>query len=307
MGILRLGTRMLCATVLLAGGATASTLTGIVVDGNSSTPIPHAAIEVAVLIPDSVSLYDTSNATGAYSVTGIPGGNAIYVILCRVSGYAAFYMRYDALTAGDRQVDIVMWPKENPPSGGGGDSTTVAGVVLFELPGGGRNPVSQATVALNSGLGQASTQTGSDGKYSMRARRGSYALAVNAAGFQPLSATGVGVDSGGLTLNVLVKPNAVAIEPADNRSTPKSFALGNAYPNPFNPSTTILYELPERAYVTLKVFNLLGQEVATLVEGIQEAGYRSVVFNARNLVSGIYFYRLKTERFTGTRTLVLSR
>jgi hypothetical protein len=73
---------------------------------------------------------------------------------------------------------------------------------------------------------------------------------------------------------------------------PEQIALFPNYPNPFNPSTRIRYGLPEAAHVTIKVFNLMGVEVATLVEEMREAGHHEVVFNAGDLVSGTYFYRM---------------
>jgi len=88
---------------------------------------------------------------------------------------------------------------------------------------------------------------------------------------------------------------------------PGTFELMQNYPNPFNPTTTIRYAASRRSTVTLTVFNMLGQEVATLVHGEVEAGYHEVSFNANGLASGVYFYRLQAGAFTETRKLSLVR
>ena len=86
-----------------------------------------------------------------------------------------------------------------------------------------------------------------------------------------------------------------------------SYALHQNYPNPFNPSTTIRYGLPSRSHVVLTVFNTLGQQVAMLVEGEQEAGYHEVKFEAGGLASGVYFSRLQAGDFLQTRKLLLTK
>jgi hypothetical protein len=86
---------------------------------------------------------------------------------------------------------------------------------------------------------------------------------------------------------------------------PSTFALHQNYPNPFNPSTTISYDLPVRARVKLVIYNLLGQEVATLVNGEQEPGRYNVKFDARGLPSGIYFYRLEAGKFVDVKKMIL--
>ncbi len=74
---------------------------------------------------------------------------------------------------------------------------------------------------------------------------------------------------------------------------PNSYELSQNYPNPFNPSTTISFALPERSKITLRVFNILGQQVDLLFEGEKEAGYHRVKWNALNLATGIYIYQLE--------------
>jgi len=87
--------------------------------------------------------------------------------------------------------------------------------------------------------------------------------------------------------------------------TPKLFLLGQNYPNPFNPSTTITFDLPMKSLVTLKVFDLMGREVATIVSGELSAGNHTRQWNAANMSSGIYFYRLQAGSSIATKKLVL--
>ena len=85
------------------------------------------------------------------------------------------------------------------------------------------------------------------------------------------------------------------------------YSLSNNYPNPFNPTTKISYTIPERGYVSLKIFNVLGSEVAELVKGEVEAGSYIIEFNASTLPSGIYFYKLQAGSFVETKKMVLMK
>ena len=86
---------------------------------------------------------------------------------------------------------------------------------------------------------------------------------------------------------------------------PDSYILGQNYPNPFNPVTKIKYSIPKSSYVSLKVFDLLGNEVATLVNGTKQPGNYAVSFDAKNLASGVYIYQLKADGFKASRKFVL--
>lgn len=88
-------------------------------------------------------------------------------------------------------------------------------------------------------------------------------------------------------------------------SAPSKFELAQNYPNPFNPSTSITFTLPQSGNVKLSVYNLLGQEVQNLVSGFIEAGSHTINFNAKNLNSGIYLYKLEANGFTQTRKMTL--
>lgn len=88
---------------------------------------------------------------------------------------------------------------------------------------------------------------------------------------------------------------------------PTSYTLMQNYPNPFNPATVIGYQLPMNSLVTLKIYDVLGRDVQTLVNGSQRAGSYSIPFNAGSLPSGVYFYRLQAGSFTQTKKLVLMK
>lgn len=91
----------------------------------------------------------------------------------------------------------------------------------------------------------------------------------------------------------------------EDKSIPIKYALEQNYPNPFNPSTTIKFSIPEAGMVTLKVYNILGEEVATLINRELEAAHHQVMFNASALGSGVYLYRITSGKFNQTKKMLL--
>ncbi|HXG01391.1 MAG TPA: T9SS type A sorting domain-containing protein, partial [Bacteroidota bacterium] len=109
---------------------------------------------------------------------------------------------------------------------------------------------------------------------------------------------------------VTIRYSESPVSHVDDGATPQAFSLAQNYPNPFNPSTTIGYTLPVAAEVKLSVFDLLGREIAGLVNGRLEAGSHSVIFDGNGLASGVYLYRLDARGsdgrlFTQTKRFVL--
>jgi endo-1,4-beta-xylanase len=94
----------------------------------------------------------------------------------------------------------------------------------------------------------------------------------------------------------------------DRRSSvPESYSLSQNFPNPFNQATTIAYSVPETGHISLTVYNILGEKVSTLFEGVQQPGYFTVTFDTDGLASGVYLYRLKAEDFIETKKFILTK
>lgn len=99
---------------------------------------------------------------------------------------------------------------------------------------------------------------------------------------------------------------------AEDNIPPKEFRLFQNYPNPFNPVTTLHYDLPKRSDITLMIYDILGRQVRTLVQGMEEPGYKSVRWDGTNdlgqqVSAGVYLYRIEAGDFTQTRKMVLLR
>ena len=88
---------------------------------------------------------------------------------------------------------------------------------------------------------------------------------------------------------------------------PKGFELHQNYPNPFNPSTTIRFNLPKSSFVTLKIFDTLGKEIATLINEKKSSGEYTIEWNGKKLPSGTYMYQLRAGEFAETRKLILQK
>lgn len=131
---------------------------------------------------------------------------------------------------------------------------------------------------------------------------GTYNATVVNRGYVKASVNGVLIGSGAL---YDVGQADQTLETAANTDIPTSYAIYANYPNPFNPQTSITYDLPEENDVVLKVFDLTGKEVATLVDAHQPAGTHTAIWQASQMPSGVYFFRITAGSFAQTRRMVL--
>ncbi|MGB5875130.1 MAG: T9SS type A sorting domain-containing protein, partial [Bacteroidota bacterium] len=119
--------------------------------------------------------------------------------------------------------------------------------------------------------------------------------------------TGTAVGRNGTILRTTTGGVVTSVKGNKETSIPVQFALAQNYPNPFNPSTTIEFALPHAGFVTLSVYNVLGEEVATLIAGEHAAGTFRTSWDASGLPSGVYFYRLSAGDYVQTKKAVLMR
>ena len=103
---------------------------------------------------------------------------------------------------------------------------------------------------------------------------------------------------------------AVSVIEDDYGKLPTKYSLNNNYPNPFNPLTTISYDLPEDGFVNVTIYDMLGRQVKTLMDQTQDAGYKSLIWNATNdygkpVSAGIYLYQIQAGEYNSTKKMVL--
>jgi len=141
------------------------------------------------------------------------------------------------------------------------------------------------------------------GDYHRMLKTGTYTFTFKAPNYYPKTITGVYAKMDSTTiLNVKLRPMVSGIS---NNETPYSFTLLQNYPNPFNPVTNIKYQIANSKLVTLKVFDILGKEIATLINEKQSPGDYEIKFDAGKLSSGIYFYKLTAGDFSDVKSMIL--
>ncbi|MDZ7346853.1 MAG: carboxypeptidase regulatory-like domain-containing protein, partial [candidate division KSB1 bacterium] len=314
--------------------AAGSIVTGTVIDEATGAPIPQALVTVfPAKLPKNFTgpaaqwarIYYTgvTNTEGGFEIVGIAGGK--YIISAWARGYVGeFYddthnptravvFELDGTNRRDG-IEIALQPAQVP-------QTPLGGVLAGEVNDGNEG-VEQAMVCAvdaNNNVVQ-SCLTGADGSFALTGLdSGSYRLMVARPAFQvsyyPSAdpAQGLAVDSADpnstidLALTLSVDPASIT---APGGKPILSYRLEQNYPNPFNPSTTLTYHLPRKAAVTMSIFNVHGQWVTTLVDGVQDSGIYQVVWNGldqkgKPVPSGVYICRFEADEFTDFRSMLL--
>ncbi len=297
-----------CLLAVASPPATGGSLVGTVRNAVTSAAIPDAVVTVHVVDPESVALPDTSDSGGAYGIFSIPPGNRLYAIVADKPGFARYYFRMDDLGTADRQLEILLTAEVPPPPGGGGDSGTVSGFVVARSPSGSAMvPIAGAAVTLTGPGGPYKATSDANGKYSFRLPQASYGLSVQAQGYASLADGRISLEAKGLTLGSLLRLSTTDVHSGAENRLPEQFALRDAYPNPFNPSTMLAFELPKESRVSLRIYDLLGREITSLVDAILPAGYHTARFEAGQNPGSIYFARMEAMPTGGGRTFVSTR
>lgn len=235
--------------------------------------------------------------------------------------YEALAVPYSNFTPGfykDNAFGVIHWQEADSIIAAGIVSSIDIGIVPIESPGlvtitgivtgSNGSPITGGRVV-------ARTSDGITVGYGVSDGTGSYSMNAIPTGEVTVFADRTGYAAGQGT--IAVPPNTYTINSnlvlgsngstsvVDKPGKPYAFELEQSYPNPFNPTTTVQYSIPDRSRVVLKVFNVLGQEVATLVDEVEDAGFKAVRFDASALTSGLYFYRLEAHGFVDVKKMLL--
>ena len=274
----------------------------------------HRISRVYVTDTDSNGAYAFSELLpGTYVVMAVPLGNYTPAYYTNTDSVTYRWKRASKIVINGNSVDdINIYVKQFGSFNSG--YTNIFGSVTYNSGGdnslNGNSKAGAFVYAYRNGEFAGYTMTNAEGNYSINGlAAGYYYVFVDKPGFNESSTVMVNTayDITGSPLNASAdfSVTSTTTVKADPAVRPTEFVLDQNYPNPFNPTTSIRYSLPTAGNVTLKVFDIIGKEVATLVNGYQQTGQYTVTFNASNLSSGLYFYRLETGSVKQVRKMVL--
>ena len=262
-----------------------------------------------VVDTDSLGAYTFDQLLpGLYFVFAVPLGNYVPAFYSTDSANAKWKRARRVAIDGNSVAGIDIYVHKIPTSASGyanisgtvhlssGSASTMAGAIVYAI----RNNVA-AGFAITDIKGNYSIDGIAPGTYTVTVDRLGYTETASKTGTVTYSATGT---PGNAVVDLAMTPTSVG---QTGTVQPGQFTLAQNYPNPFNPSTTIEYSLDRSGIVTLKIYNILGQEVGTLVNGFQNVGSYLAVFNASGFSSGIYFYRLQSEKLSQTQKMILMK
>jgi Secretion system C-terminal sorting domain/Carboxypeptidase regulatory-like domain len=244
-----------------------------------------------------------TSSNGGFSIVNLTNGK--YVLLFYKEGYKSQYYG-DSLNTinltGDTNVSNIFVIMEKLNAIGGEIDGAVTSNSNLPLSG-------TLLTAVNSSGDTVSTSISDhSGNYRIPALpNGGYIIIANKIGYEKVTypqKVEVNLSSSPIVNGINISITTTSID--DNHgSLPKAFVLSQNYPNPFNPTTTIKYEIPKAIFVSIKIYDLLGREVATLVNNERLAGKYEVKFDGSKLSSGIYFYRMQAGGFIDSKKLIL--
>lgn len=309
------GTKLYVANYLTNAVSVINTITETVV---KNIPVGEQPRWIAIT-PDGKQVYVSNAKSGTVSIIdsgtdaviktvtvgtdpqgigALPDGSAVYVVNQNTTSPSSL----SVINTSDFSVAATPLPESGIRSLAIADPTAkIAGRVTR-----GNTPVEGATVrALQSGAQKGTATTNAAGDYSIfNLRPGVYDVEVNVSNTTPKIVPGKTAGRGQTTV---VHINLEATEVAESGATPRQFRLEQNHPNPFNPATAIQYEIPTRMRVRLAILNLLGHEMAVLVDEEKNAGQHRVVWEPREAAGGIYLYRLQAGAAVETKKLILLR
>jgi len=306
---------------------TSGVIKGTVIDSSKNVGVPARIIATRDrwFIPDwfkgARSYIVDTDTLGNYTLSGLPSGS-YFVFAIPLGNYAPAYYSNDTSSTH-------WWKRASAVKVSGTVSNINIYVHQFSISVSGYASVSGkittkgTTTGIPGAIVYASKNNeiagyaiaGTNGAYTIDGLApGKYSVSVDNLGSEEsasssvsLSYASTGTPNNATTVNFSLDQTATVTDVSQETtvSQPTSFELAQNYPNPFNPSTTIRYTVAVSGIVSLKVYNLLGQEIATLANGYQKAGIYRVVFNGQGFASGIYFYRLHSQSADLTKKMIL--